>query len=231
MLKTLRAATAVLFISTMGAQAGTLWVVGDVDALGDDSDGLVGEMLAGAPDIASLIGNTASLDIGGFLGRPGVSSTGLATLSAGTLAGFEMLALGAQSRFNSGPLNLSPGETNAVGQYLSGGGNVLLQVETTSTSDYINYNAFLTAIGSTIQFTGNRAGILENFGTLFQCNACNTFSGGDDTRATFVGGTYDGQLAFAAEDIGGMAPVPVPAALPMLMAGLAGLGYLSRRRA
>lgn len=224
----LKAAAAALLLSAGAGQAGSVWIVGDVNAFSGDSPGLAGEILAGGPGIAALSGNTASAS--NFLGRGDVAETVLPSITGGELAAFDLFVLGGPAFFSSGPLGLSGAEVTAISTFLAGGGNMLMQVETNNAGDYADYNAFLGAIGSTIRFTGNRAGYFEDIGTLFQCNACNTFSGGTDMRGTLQTGAFAGELAFGAEIVpGGETPIPLPATLPLALGAFGLLGWMGRR--
>lgn len=214
-----------LLVMSEVSSAGIIYVSGDVNAFSGDSPGALSEILNGNSNIGVVSGFTESLR--DFL--PNVAELVLPDFSNGSLASLDLLAIGSGSFFNQ-PLNLSQSDIANVASFLSGGGNVFLQVEAVEGNVLAidSYNNFLTNIGSSIRFTGERAFIRQDFGSFFQCDACNTLSGGSETRAQFIGGGFDGQLAFASESIISK-PVPEPSVFALLGLGLIGIAVRRKR--
>lgn len=228
-LKGLISAAAMTAATIASASAGTLYVVGDVNAFSFDSQGLLDQLLADSPTIGAVTGSTVSA--GDFLSNPAVDAVFLPDFSAASLGTIDFLTVGTPTRFPGNALSLTAQDTANVADFLNDGGDVLLYVETTTSTGFNSYNSFLEALGSTIRFTGARANFRENFGEFFQCNACNVLEGGVGL-AVFEDGEFAGQFAAASETFGSDTnPVPVPGALPLFLAGAAAFGAIKRRRA
>ena len=154
------------------------------------------------------------------------SSTG--SLSAASLSGIDLLFL--DIGFNAN--NHTASDISLISNFISSGGDVGIQVESDSIS---GINSFLTAIGLSMQLTSPRVNggyqaadtILSTALTAgvnsFEFAANNGITGG--TAAISDGGS----VLVAFQEIS-PSPVPVPAAFPLLLAALGGLGFVARRR-
>ena len=228
-LKGLFSAAAMAAATIASASAGTLYVVGDVNAFSGDSQGLLDQLLADDPTIGAVL--SASNSASDFFFNSAVDEVVIPDFSAASLATVDLLTVGSSIRFSGNALNLTAQDTANVADFLNDGGDVLLYVETTSSVAFNSYNNFLAALGSTIRFTGQRAAFREDFGTFFQCNACNVLEGGIGL-AVFEDGQFEGQFAVASQTFGAEpSPVPVPGALPLFLAAGALFGAIKRRRA
>jgi len=140
------------------------------------------------------------------------------TIDAAALAGYDVLIFN-QSGFNV-PLVYTPAELAAISTFVSNGGSVLLVAESAAgdplTGDFLTFNDFLTGIGSSIQYTGERrlvtngttvvaAAPFTTGVTTFNADYYNILDGG----TTIVLTTATSEPIVATE-IGGGAPAQEP---------------------
>jgi hypothetical protein len=108
-----------------------------------------------------------------------------ATITPGDLTDVDLLMFN-QNGFDQA-LVYTQGEIDAINSFVANGGNVLLVIETFQ--HYVNFNAFLTAIGSSIQFIPDvrvsgatdvvsGAPFTNGMGTIFNNIVHNTLTGG-----------------------------------------------------
>ncbi|MEV8466837.1 hypothetical protein AB0T83_08615 [Fluviibacterium sp. DFM31] len=219
------------------ARAGTLTVMGDVNA----------GVEANQPMFDNLLGRGTTVVISrerAQLGRlqdhinaqPGQTATVVAgSVTSALLAGVDLLILTA---FYNAPLAYSVTEQGAIHDFLFDTGNVIVVAEASTSSVLTGYNALLAGIGATISYTGTR---YDDFGTVtglpnlpvtqgvtsFALNRYNGLSGGTAVVQTVLG------TAVAQQRLGITAPVPLPATALGLGGALAllwPLGWLRRMR-
>lgn len=145
-----------------------------------------------------------------------------------------------------------PDQLTLIRNFMSDGGNLLFLAESANATTSGIYNDFLASIGSSIRYATNfsRGEVRDNSLAATDVSSpsqmleafprgTTTFfglSGGEtvaDTRAlTFNGrGFVNSVETFVAfEDLSPPAPIPLPAALPLLLVGLMALGFFRRWR-
>jgi hypothetical protein len=171
--------------------------------------------------------------------RPGVSASLFSgTVTAGALSGVDLFI----GTLPSAPY--SAGEIAALGSFLAGGGNVMLVGENANQ----NFTAGNTAINEALVALGSSMSIFIptpyfDIGVWVAAGpgriASDPFTAGVDqltygAPSRVIGGTQlvfgtGGEAFFAYETIGGTTVVPLPAGLPLLIAGLGFIGVALRR--
>lgn len=231
-------ATLAVAIWASASSAGVVAVFADVDVFnsGFSNSGnktVLSNLLGGGTSVHvnSNPGYLAtSTNVSGYYnGLGGVSATSnFGSLSAGDLSGIDLLFL--DVGFNS--INYDASDISLISGFIGSGGNVGIQAETNSVP---GVNSFLSAIGLSMQLTGPRVNGGIHFADTvlatsltagvagFKFGANNGISGG--TAAIMDSGS----VLVAFEEFG-ISAVPVPAALPLLLAALGGLGFVGRRR-
>lgn len=217
------------------AAAGTIIVVADANTTNTANNlPLYGNFLGSATTVVFSRAEEQQDDIRTYYnGLAGVTATESAvTLNATVLSGVELLVV---TRHFNNAFDYTASEIAAVNDFLVGGGSVLMIAEANANSAPLNgYNDFLTGIGSTIQYTGDRFGVDETISpveatslttgiTEFSVFHYNTLSGGA-AAAIAENGTV---VAF--ETMNAM-DVVEPGSLAIVGAGLVGLGFFRRKR-
>lgn len=168
-----------------------------------------------------------------FNAQAGVTAVeNAATINSALLANVDLLVI---SRFFRAAVDYAAAEIDAMSDFLSGGGDILVVLESDeSTLD--GYNALLSGLGSEIQYTGGRVvasttdssledTVISTMGDSFSVSAYNILSGGDSVASDANGGTF-----LAVETFANVAEVPLPATLPLLAFALGGAGFVARRK-
>jgi len=221
-----------LSASLAPASAGTVLVVGDVNAARVGNMALFTNLLAdGESVLFSRSGTTVNAVWLAFRAAPGVTATQTtAPLSDTVLAGLDVLVLSAG--FDR-PLNYTDEEMTAAATFLSTGGRLLLVAEAQNQTTVASYNAVLTRLGSGIRYTGTRIGSSETVAVAsgdalvegqssFLLSKYNTLTGG----TTLVSGAAGSVVAV--DRLKDVAPVDLPGGLPLAASALAMLLLLSR---
>ncbi len=226
--RTLVVAGFFLVVSQSLAVAGTIWVVPDTNVFSNThpSNGFLNTVLTGNSSVGHVSGNTGS--IGPAVSR--TASNNIGDFSSVSLSNIDLLLLGSSVFFPGTPLGLSGSDITNIGNFISGGGDIMLQVETTSASAFDSYNLFLSGIGSTIQFTGERNAGGSSTGSSIvdpivgiELGAFNILTGG-----TSLVQDISDRSALAMEEIS--AAVSAPTGLPLMGTGLAAISFIGWRQ-
>ena len=214
--------------------AGSITVIGDVNAdanEGGDNSQFYTNILGDSSSVLFSRGNTAPAINGAYSlynGKSGVSVTSSNTTITNSILNKNDMLIMNQSTFNEN-LVYTQAELTAISSFISGGGDLLFVAESNSTTVYNNLNAFLTGIGSTIQYTGQRivqsinttnisSHLLTTNVTTYKTNCYNILSGG----TTIIQDSSNRNIVMT-EVIGNNSNVPEPASIVMLVLGLLGL--------
>ncbi|WP_193141466.1 hypothetical protein [Meridianimarinicoccus sp. MJW13] len=224
-LSSLAAGLLALTVGGQAARAGTLTVMGDVNA-GVEANQPMFDNLLGRGNTVVIARERAQL---GRLqdhinAQPGQTATVVAgPVTSALLSGVDLLILTA---FYNGALVYALPEQEAIRDFLFDTGNVIVVAEASNATVLTGYNALLAGIGATISYTGAR---YDDFGTAtglpnlpvtqgvtgFALNRYNGLSGGTAVVRTVLG------TAVAQQRLGITAPVPLPPTLLGLGGALA----------
>ena len=258
---TLAIASAALGLVSPAVSSGTLTVLPDRNATQSTNDtlsnnGAVFDQILG--DNTRVLFNRRTegqnLLLGRYNASPGVDANVrlnvLPNLSTTTellrapLSEFDLLVV---TRAPNEPVDYSPEEVAEIVSFSQGGGDILFIAEAldnnldfdTGLRPFDSYNAFLSALGSSIRYVGDdwvvaratdtslAATPVSSAGDTFTVDAYNHLLGG-----TAVATDPDGRAFLAYEDLGNVAVIPVPASLPLLLgpgALLLGMGWRRSR--
>ncbi|MBL9059914.1 MAG: hypothetical protein JNK88_07825 [Mangrovicoccus sp.] len=216
------------------ATAGTVLVVGDVNAARTGNLPLFTALLGGATDVLfSRSGTAIGAVWQAFRTAAGVTAVqDTQTLTETVLEGLDLLVLSAG--FDKA-MTYTDAEMAAATAFLSGGGRLLLVAEGQNRTAVASYNAVLSRLGTAIRFTGTRIGTSETVAvspgdpllaglTSFGLSKYNTLSGG----TALISGS--GGPAVAVETLPDVAPVGLPGGLPLAAGALGLLLALWQRR-
>lgn len=219
-----------LILASSIAMAGSITVVGDINAQSNNQFylnvlGTAQNVLFGRSSSGAGVGSIYTL----YNGQPGVSVTNSnTTITSTILSNYGLLVFNHASSWDT-PLVYTSDELSAIGTFLQNGGNVLLVAETSD--DYANFNAFLSGVGSSIRYTGERIGAGLNYVILAHPLTTGVTSFSESAYNTFTGGTTlvkdtSNRNAIVTELIG--TAVPEPNMIALL--GLGCLAFLVSRR-
>ena len=201
------------------ASAGVVSVVADVNAATSSNFSFYDAILGTSQNVMfSRADEQQSAIFNHYNSQAGVTATeNASTLTNASLAFTDLLVI---TRFFNNALNYSAAETSAIADFVTGGGDLLMITEASNSSHLAGYNAILSAVGSSIAYTGFRStsfqsGIVAESTSLgplnsFTVSAYNTLSGG-----TAVYNANNGTVV-AFESVS----VPAPSALLVLGLGL-----------
>lgn len=217
------------------ATAGTVLVVGDVNAARTGNLPLFTNLLGAATDVLfTRSGTTVNAVWQAFSTVPGVTAVqDSQTLTETVLDGMDLLVLSAG--FDKA-MTYSDAEMAAAAGFLSGGGRLLLVAEAQNQTAIASYNAVLSRLGTAIRYDGTRISKSETVAvtqgdplvgglTSFSLAKYNTLAGG----TALISGT--GGTVVAAEILPDVAPVGIPGGLPLTASAVALLLVLRHRRA
>lgn len=217
--------------------ASTLTVLADVNADAFDQSGNQSVYLSILGDSTSVMFSRNEEQQDGtrefYNEQAGVTATeDASTITSALLANVDLLVI---SRFFRTAVDYAATEIEAMADFLSGGGDILVVLETDN-SFIDGYNSLLSGLGSEIQYTGDRVVAPATDGSLedtaistiadsFSVDAYNILSGGDSVAIDGNGGTF-----LSVETFDTVAEVPLPATLPLLAFALGGVGFAARRK-
>lgn len=219
---------ALMMVGQVHAVAGFVAVVADVNANFSSNFDFYDAVLGSSEDVLFSRSDGPQNDIRNhYNSLSGVTAVqNAATLTASLLAPVDLLVV---TRSFNASLDYAAAEMSAVANFVNNGGSVLMITESAD-PNIDGYNNFLSSIGSTINYTGDRflvdqsniAAESTSLGALdpFQVSAYNTLSGG---TATYVA---NNGVVVAFEEVGA---VPEPASIVM-WSMMGGIGFMARRR-
>ncbi|PWR03587.1 hypothetical protein DKT77_05440 [Meridianimarinicoccus roseus] len=217
-------------------RAGTLTVIGDVNAGSADNLTLYGNVLGSGREVLFARGFAQLGGVVSHFRSVGATAQDWAgPLTGAVLAGVDLLVL--TTSYNTS-FDFTAPELAAVGAYGLAGGSVLLVAEGNAPAALDGYNAVLAGIGGYIRFTGQRFAQTETLTDLpetdltsgmtgFRVSPYSTLSGGTSAVTASNGSV----IAFEVFGAPPPAPVSLPPALPMLAGGIGVLLVLGCVRA
>lgn len=228
------AVIALLFtLASNTSTAGLITVVGDVNSDEFGNQAFYNNILGSSQNV--LFNTNSNFyginDIYNNYNTKGLGSlsTTLSPITANILSNVDLLVFSHTSQWNT-PLSYTANELSVISQFLLGGGDLLLVAEASnSPSNFANFNGFLSGIGSSISYTGERISRWD-----YTQASANSLTVGQPTLRqgyydVLTGGTtlysLNGKTSVASEQIS--ASVPEPSTLAIFALGLVGLA--SRR--
>ncbi|OAN70348.1 hypothetical protein A8B78_20675 [Jannaschia sp. EhC01] len=240
-------AVTLCFAAPIAATASTITVISESDIVANSFNNPFFDGFAGTGDTVTFLSSTSQGN--SVLSRFRANRAQTFAPSPAALERSSLLVFAPV--FGSNTLG-TLGQLGLIRDYVANGGNLLFLADARFASNAATYNAFLESLGSSIRYNDAisrgtvRDGSLEDTDVSSSSqqlrptnNVISTFFGltGGETVATarvgtLVNGRFENAVEtfVAYENLSPVAPIPLPAGFPMLLAGLVVIGGLRRRR-